>query len=313
VDAAIPIYNAGLNKWFALAISGGATMTDAGVVTINPSTVITLGGDVTGPSNANTVVKWQNVSLLAGAAPGFSAPSDGAIAIYDLGANEWRTFVLSGDATMTNAGVVTVTGAGVTLGGDVTGPAGANTVIKWDNVPLLTGAVANSFDLGELTDAAIPIYDSATGHWRQFVLSGDATMTDTGVVTITGAGVTLAGNANGPAGTNSVETFGIESVNASVTAAQFVPITAGIWYVGISGLTGNITVTLPDTMPSGSQVIVKDEDGSLGGGFTITVEGSTGKTIDGNATYVMGVPIPGIKGSSTFLMNFKTPTEWAVI
>jgi hypothetical protein len=78
-------------------------------VSITSGGVVTLAGDVIGPSNANTVIKWDNVPLLLGAAPGFGTPVDAAIPIYDLGANTWRTFPLSGGATMTNAGVVTIT------------------------------------------------------------------------------------------------------------------------------------------------------------------------------------------------------------
>ena len=271
--------------------------------------VVTLGGDVIGPSNANTVIKWDNVPLTLAGSGTFGAPVDAALPIYDIGTNTWRALALSGGATMTNAGVVTINAASITLGGDVTGPANANTVIKWDSVPLELGA-APGFTTP--VDAAIPIYDIGTNTWRTFALSGGATMTDGGVVTIGGASVTLTGNTVGPGNANHLQTFGIESVNASVPAASFTPITAGLWYVGISGLTGNITVTLPDTMPSGSQVIVKDEDGSIGDGFTITVEGSIGKTIDGNATFVMGNPNPGPKGSNTFLMNFNATTEWVV-
>jgi hypothetical protein len=220
-----------------------------------------------------------------------------------------------GAITTTLTGVtysVSITAGGVViLGGDVIGPSNANTVVKWDNVPLLLGA-APGFTTP--VDAAIPIYDLALNEWRTFALSGGATMTNAGVVTVSAGALTLAGNANGPANANHVETFGIESTNANVPAASFAPITAGIWYVGVAGITPaiNVTVTLPDTMPSGAQVIVKDEDGSLAAA-TITVVGSTGKTIDGNASQVMNNANPGPKGSMTFIMNFRAPTEWQIV
>lgn len=274
---------------------------------------VTLGGDVIGPSSANTVIKWDGVPLTLVGAGNFTTPVDAAIPIYNIGTNKWSALAMSGGATMTDLGVVTINPTStITLGGDVTGPSGANTVGKWDNVPLLTGAVANSFDLGELTDAAIAIYDAGTGHWRQFVMSGDATMTNAGVVTVTGGGGgTLVGNAVGAIGSNTVQTFGIEPVNRNVLAAEFVP-AAGEWYVGFSGLTGPVTLILPDTMPSGSRVTVKDEDGSLAS-QTITVTGSTGKTIDGLASFLMNGAAPGPFGSNTFIMNFHGPTEWQVI
>ena len=114
----------------------------------------------------------------------------------------------------------------------------------------------------------------------------------------------------GTAGSSAV-VHGIEAVNRNVLAAEFVPAT-GEWYVGISALAGNVTVTLQDTMPSGSKVTIKDEDGSLLN-FSVSVVGSTGKTLDGQATFVMNTGAPGPFGARTFQMNFNAPTEWSLV
>lgn len=268
--------------------------------------VVTLNGDVIGPSNANTVIKWDNIPLLMGGAPGFGTPVDAAIPIYDLALNEWRTFALSGGATMTNAGVVTVNAASITLGGDVTGPASANTVVKWDNVPLLLGA-APGFTTP--ADAAIAIYDLGANEWRTFAMSGDATMTNAGVVTVTGAGVTLVGNANGPAGANTVQQFVTSTTNADVTVASQ-PNPHGFIYEGLNGLTANRTVNLNPAFVSGDQTIVKDEDGSLTG-FNIILNPGGGNTIDGAATYTMTAAQNGVKGSITLVRI--SATAWVLV
>src|SRR5208337_752311 len=89
-------------------------------VSITSGGVVALAGDVIGPSNANTVVRWDNVPLLLGAAPGFTTPTDAAVPIYDAGLNEWRTFPLSGGAMMTDAGVVSIAAGGITPGPQIT-------------------------------------------------------------------------------------------------------------------------------------------------------------------------------------------------
>jgi hypothetical protein len=123
------------------------------------------------------------------------------------------------------------------------------------------------------------------------------------VVASSGGGgvVTLTGNANGPSNNNTVESFIIESVDASVPAVDFTHV-GGLYYVGISGLSANVTVTLPNPFLAGSAVTVKDEDGSLAN-FNITVSDEGGATIDGSASVVMNAASPGPLGSYTFTKN----------
>lgn len=69
---------------------------------------IILGGDVIGPSSANTDVKWRNIPLDAAT---MSAPADAQFPVFDSGVPAWRAVTMHGDATMDNTGNVTVTSA----------------------------------------------------------------------------------------------------------------------------------------------------------------------------------------------------------
>lgn len=55
---------------------------------------------------AGTVIKWRGVTLDPAS---MAAPGDATIPVFDLGLAEWRAVVLSGGATVDNAGVVTIT------------------------------------------------------------------------------------------------------------------------------------------------------------------------------------------------------------
>jgi hypothetical protein len=273
VDAAIPIYDAGLNEWRTFALSGAITMNDAGVTTLTPGAIITLNGDVTGPSNANDVVAWSHVPLTQAGPGNFVAPADATIPIYNIGTNKWSALPFTGDVTITDAGLTKV--------------------VAWEGVPL------DPASMSAPAIGSVPVFTAnAPNHW---------VATPAGSLVIT-----LAGNANGPSNANHVEDFGIESVNTPVTAPQFTPIAAGEWYVGISGAKGDIPVQLQDTFPPGAKVTVKDEDGSLAS-FDFIVTGSTGKTIDGAPSFIMNLATPGPKGSITFEKNFDANNEWAVV
>jgi hypothetical protein len=292
--------------------NGYAQLMDVAIDQTNlPPVTVTVAADCGGGSVRATVVSVNMTGVDATIASVFRGIKLPVATRYFVSVTNNSLGAITTTLTGVTYSVSITAGGVVVLNGDVIGPSNANTVIKWDNVPLLLGA-APGFTTP--ADAAIPIYDLGLNEWRTFALSGGATMTNAGVVTVSAGALTLAGNANGPANANHVETFGISSTNANVPAASFVPITAGIWYVGIAGITPatNVTVTLPDTMPSGAQVIVKDEDGSLAAA-TITVVGSTGKTLDGAASVVMNNANPGPKGSNTFIMNFRAPTEWQIV
>jgi hypothetical protein len=248
--------------------------------------VVVLNGDVIGPSNANTVIKWSNVPLLRLAPGGFDPANivDAVVPIYDAALGEWRALNLSGGATMNNSGVVTINAASITLGGDVTGPANANTVVRWENQPL------DPVTMAAPAVGNVPTWDGAK--W---------------VAQAPGGAVVLVGNANGPSGANTVQYFPTSTTDADVNVGAQ-PHPHGLIYEGLNGLTANRTVTLPAAPTSGDEIIVKDEDGSLNA-FNIIINGN-GKTIDGAATYTMTLAQNGSKGSVTLLY---TGTAWALV
>lgn len=219
------------------------------------------------------------------------------------------SFPLSVTLTAVTYSVSITSGGVVALLGDVIGPSNNNTVIKWDNVPLLRGAVAGSFDLAQLSlsDAEVPIFDAALGEWRAFALSGGATMNNLGVVTIAAGSLALVGNTNGPANANTLQSFATSTTNADITVAAQ-PNPTGEIYEGFNGLTGPHSGFLNPAPVKGDKVIWKDEDGSLAT-QNFTVNGN-GKLIDGAATFVMTSSNVGAFGSITVLY---TGTAWAIV
>jgi len=105
------------------AVTYSMSITSGGVVTLSP--------DVIGPSNANEVVQWAHVPLLLAGSGNMTAPANAAVPIFD--GTEWRAFALSGGATMSNTGVVTISASGLTLTGNANGVASANTVQSFMN------------------------------------------------------------------------------------------------------------------------------------------------------------------------------------
>lgn len=140
-------------------------------------------------------------------------------------------------------------------------------------------------------DAFMTLFNGGTQMWEAVAMSGDATITNAGVVTVTGGGGTLTGNVNGPDGANR-----FLSLTHTVTDANFaVTETEGWTYVGMASLTANRTVTLPAVPVAGEVVVVTDQTNSLES-FNIIIDGN-GKDIEGIPTYTMNVAQNGIGGS----------------
>src|ERR1041385_4625279 len=78
------------------------TANTSGVMSwVDAAGAINLNGDVTGAANANTVVKLRGVDLAAGMA----TPSDANMKLYNSGTSSWTNVAMSGDVTISNAGV----------------------------------------------------------------------------------------------------------------------------------------------------------------------------------------------------------------
>jgi hypothetical protein len=276
----------------------GATGATGPAGATGPS-VVTLTGNVNGPSNAN---EWTSFITEATGAP---------VTIPNPANGSWIYIGVSGLAgpQMINLPLIPVQGMVVVVT-DEDGSLAAQSVLinggtnPVEGVPTFT---MNATYPGSFGSICLQFDNTApTPGW--FIFADYAK-------NAAGLPVELVGNTNGAADANTVEDFGIEAVNTPVLSTQFVSpqaVSAGLWYVGISGLTANTTVALLDSFPSGSRVLIKDEDGSLAS-FDIVVSGSTGKTIDGAASFTMNVATPGPFGSVSFEMNFNSPVEWAVV
>jgi len=100
--------------------------------------VATLGGDVTGQSNAATVTQIQGHAI----AP--TAPLSGQSLTWNTSTNRWEPQTVAG-------------GGGSTLGGDVVGPSGTNTVIQLQGHPVLSTIPSPGQAL---------IWNGSTGRWE---------------------------------------------------------------------------------------------------------------------------------------------------
>ncbi len=143
--------------------------------------------------------------------------------------------------------------------------------------------------------------DTAGGAGAVLWIKESGVATNTGWVAA-GSTAPLVGNTNGPANANRFNALTQLGNDADVAVTD----TAGWRWVRMTGLTGNRTVTLPAAPTNGMVVVVKDGDGSLGAGFTITINGN-GNTIDGAATVVMDNASPGSKGALQLQFDSAAP------
>ena len=293
---------------FLSTFGGYAQFMDVAIDQTNlPPVTVTLAADCGGGSVQAIVGSVNLTGVDSDIAAVFRKVQLPVATRYFVSVTNKSSAALSVTLTGVTYSLVPATAGGVvTLNGDVIGPSNANTVIKWDNIPLLMGGAPG---FGTPVDAAIPIYDLALNEWRTFALSGGATMTNAGVVTISAAGLTLMGNTNGPANANTEQSFVTSTTDADVTvSAQANP--HGDIYEGLNGLTANRTVNLNTAFASGDTTIVKDEDGSLAT-HNIIINPGGGNTIDGAATYTMTAAQNGVRGSVT--LKRISATAWALV
>jgi len=145
-------------------------------VSVTAGGVVALNGDVIGPSNANTVIKWSNVPLNRAGANSFAAPTDAAIPIFNAGLGTWFAITPTGDVQLTDAG--------------------GTKVVAWENVPL------DPVTMGAPAAGDIPVFTA--GEW---------VATPPGSIPFV---VTLTGNANGPSNANTVQYFPTSTTNAPI-------------------------------------------------------------------------------------------------
>src|SRR5262252_2947089 len=279
----------------------GTTPQMTGYASANNSEAETLGGDatLTRPSAGNyalTVTKTSGVaftglatasiplSVANGGTANAVAPSSGQILI----ANSPTAFApqsLSGDATMTSVGVLTVT---KTAGQPFTSIATAT-------VPLSIALGGNGSGTAP-TSAQMLIAQSATAYTPQ-TISGDATITNARVITLTkssGVTFTLAtasiplSIANGGRGSSTAPTTGQIDVAQSATA--FGPVT----------MTGDATITATGAI-SVTKIAGITPGGTCGAGLYVNVISTSGVPTCAN---------PAASPTFTGTMTFPDGSTW---
>jgi hypothetical protein len=174
----------------------------------DPTTsLITLNGDVTGPSSSNTVVKINGSALGS-----MTGVADANTLVYNSTTSSWNPVAMSADVTITHAGVATIQ-ATPTAGNDI---------------------------IGALDDATTPL-NTADNLTTSGTLSsgGDATLGTASGATAnsfgTGSNAADVMNTIGSTGTGSVTTIngGVNFTGAvSYTTAPTIPLTDDYFLIG---------------------------------------------------------------------------------
>ena len=186
---------------------------------------------LTADSGETTGVKWAAATTTFASLTDttVSSPSDGHLLFYDNDTSKWVHAAMSGDATITDAGALTIGANAITLSkmatlsnmkviGNVSGSTAtptAITILDEDNMSsdsatslatqqsikaYIDSSVTAEDTLAEMndtnitspSDAAILIYDSDTSMWRDADVSGDISISDTGVVSLTAGSIVNA-------------------------------------------------------------------------------------------------------------------------
>tara|TARA_Y100000004_G_scaffold38705_1_gene41575 strand:- start:2397 stop:8015 length:5619 start_codon:yes stop_codon:yes gene_type:complete len=186
---------------------------------------------LTADSGETTGVKWAAATTTFASLTDttVSSPSDGHLLFYDNDTSKWVHAAMSGDATITDAGALTIGANAITLSkmatlsnmkviGNVSGSTAtptAITILDEDNMSsdsatslatqqsikaYIDSSVTAEDTLAEMndtnitspSDAAILMYDSDTSMWRDADVSGDISISDTGVVSLTAGSIVNA-------------------------------------------------------------------------------------------------------------------------
>jgi len=263
------------------AVSGDVTMTNSGVVSIGDekvtlakianaaaNTVIVRDADDAGVLSAKAVATTE---ILIGDGTGFTAAA------------------LSGDVTMTNAGVVTIEANAVETGMILD----ANvTLAKIANAAANTVIVRDADDAGVLSAKAVATTEILIGDGTGFTaaaLSGDVTMTNAGVVTISAGAVGVervvySAIATVPVAQGNVDTNVTVPANGLITDMGFIITTA------ITATTSNTLTIDFGTSAGGADFVAAVQVNATSAGLAL---GTSASVLAGNKAVGSGTVFAG--------------------
>ena len=210
--------------------------------------------------------------------------NDAALLIYDTGTSTWRDADMSGVATITDAGVMSLSTASITGQTAEATPSGANDfVLMYDASAtalrkvtvsnLLSGGVSadtlsalNDTTIASVASAQVLIYDG-TDSWDNKTVSGDISINTSGVTAI-GSGVILNADINASAAiaisktalvagtgiTLSTNTLNVDAAQTQITSVG--ALNAGSITSGFGAIdTGSSNITTTGTVTVGNLVV----------------------------------------------------------
>jgi hypothetical protein len=255
------------------------TATTLGVMSwTNPSTGVTLGGDVTGAAGSNTVSKLQAKALT------ITSPADANLLLYNSGgAGSWNNVAMSGDVSITNAGVVDVARIhGRPLGANTTAPA----------------------------DASILIYNSVAAEWQAHSLAlGVSVNSTSGNVSITDGVVTYAKLQDETNGTLLGRSAGANGPPMEITIGSGLSLSAGVLSATNSGTVTSVTASSPLASSGGATpnitIANAKADATQKGAATFTVN-----DFDDNGSGLISIDYTNGQAASGSNKGFLTSADW---
>ena len=161
-----------------------------------------------------------------------TSAADGAMLLYDTGTSKWIDNVMSGDATMADTGVITISNDAVTLAKI------ADAVIITES----EGIGSNDVDTGFPTAAAVKDYVDSNLTAQDLDVAGDS---GTGAVDLDSQSLTIAGTSNEIETSASGQTITVGLPN-DVTIGQHLTVTGNLTVNGTTTTVNSTTTTVDD-------------------------------------------------------------------
>jgi hypothetical protein len=232
-----------------------------------------------------------------------TSPADASLLLYDTGTSTWRDGAMSGDATISDTGAITV----ATLNQNTTGSAATLTTPRTIGGTSFNGSaniVPATITVADTTDTSsyVALFESATGDLGPKTDAGITYNAGTGVLTATGLSGPLTGSSTGLSGSPNITVGTIGSGNITTSGylagpASFTidPATVGD-NTGTVVIAGNLQVDGTTTTINSTTVAIDDLN------FSIATDAADSAAANG-----AGITIGG--ASATLLYTHAT-TSW---